>query len=162
MAEILVLGAGLNGLVTAMLLARDGHSVTILERDEAPPGDDAGKVWLEWQRPGVNQFRQLHYMLPRWRTLMQRELPAVLEQLIAFGGSRVNVFDQAARHRDRRPARRRRAVRDGDRPAPGPGGGSRNRRAADPGCLDPPRRQGHRIAHRAGHHRSGTTRDRCA
>jgi 2-polyprenyl-6-methoxyphenol hydroxylase-like FAD-dependent oxidoreductase len=94
MAEILVLGAGLNGLVTAMLLARDGHSVTILERDEAPPGDDAENVWLEWQRPGVNQFRQLHYMLPRWRTLMQRELPAVLEQLIAFGGSRVNVFDQ--------------------------------------------------------------------
>jgi 2-polyprenyl-6-methoxyphenol hydroxylase-like FAD-dependent oxidoreductase len=94
MAEILVLGAGLNGLVTAMLLAHDGHGVTILERDEAPPGDDADNVWLEWQRPGVNQFRQLHYMLPRWRALMQRELPAVLEQLIAFGGSRVNVFDQ--------------------------------------------------------------------
>lgn len=66
-----------------------------------------------------------------------------------------------ARHRDRRPARRRRAVRDGDRPAPGPGGSSRNRRAADPRCLDPPRCQGHRIAHRARNHRSGTTRDRC-
>ena len=45
MAEILVLGAGLNGLVTAMLLARDGHSVTILERDDAAPGDDAENVW---------------------------------------------------------------------------------------------------------------------
>ncbi|MGY4766370.1 FAD-dependent oxidoreductase [Kribbella sp. CWNU-51] len=107
MAEILALGAGLNGLVTAMLLARDGHSVTILERDEAPPGDDAENVWLEWQRPGVNQFRQLHYMLPRWRTLMQRELPAVLEQLIAFGGSRVNVFDQL-------PAAMTGGRRDGD------------------------------------------------
>jgi 2-polyprenyl-6-methoxyphenol hydroxylase-like FAD-dependent oxidoreductase len=31
-------------------------------------------------------------MLPRWRALMQQELPAVLEQVIAFGGSRLNVF----------------------------------------------------------------------
>jgi 2-polyprenyl-6-methoxyphenol hydroxylase-like FAD-dependent oxidoreductase len=94
MAEILVLGAGLNGLVTALLLARDGHSVTILERDDAAPGDDAGKVWHDWQRPGVNQFHQLHFMLPRWRTLMQHELPAVLEQVIVFGGTRLNVFDE--------------------------------------------------------------------
>src|SRR3712207_8105006 len=36
-AEILVLGAGLGGLSTAMLLARDGHQVTILERDPAEP-----------------------------------------------------------------------------------------------------------------------------
>lgn len=64
MAEFLVLGAGLNGLVTAMLLAHDGHSVTILERDQAAPGNDAENVWQRWQRPGVNQFRQLHFMLP--------------------------------------------------------------------------------------------------
>ncbi len=94
MAEILVLGAGLNGLVTAMLLAGDGHRVTILERDHAAPGDDADSAWHQWQRPGVNQFRQLHFMLPRWRTLMQHELPAVLEQVIAFGGAHVNVFDE--------------------------------------------------------------------
>jgi len=35
MSNIVVLGAGLNGLATAMLLARDGHEVTILERDPA-------------------------------------------------------------------------------------------------------------------------------
>ena len=37
MAQILVLGAGLGGLSTAMLLARDGHEVTVLERDPAEP-----------------------------------------------------------------------------------------------------------------------------
>ena len=33
MATITTLGAGMNGLTTAMLLARDGHEVTVLERD---------------------------------------------------------------------------------------------------------------------------------
>ena len=46
MAEILVLGAGLTGLTTAMLLARDGHDVTVLERDPAPAAGRARR------RPG--------------------------------------------------------------------------------------------------------------
>ena len=44
MAEILVLGAGLDGLSTAMLLARDGHQVTVLERDPAEPPPAAAGV----------------------------------------------------------------------------------------------------------------------
>ena len=43
MAKIAILGAGVCGLATGMLLARDGHDVTMLERDAAPapssPGD---------------------------------------------------------------------------------------------------------------------------
>jgi phytoene dehydrogenase-like protein len=41
MADIVVLGAGLNGLAAGMLLARDGHRVTALERDPAEPGGAA-------------------------------------------------------------------------------------------------------------------------
>ena len=37
MARILILGAGLSGLCTAMLVAREGHEVTVLERDPAAP-----------------------------------------------------------------------------------------------------------------------------
>jgi 2-polyprenyl-6-methoxyphenol hydroxylase-like FAD-dependent oxidoreductase len=91
MAEVLVLGAGLNGLATAMLLARDGHRVTVLERDAAEPSGSAEELWQRWERRGVNQFRQLHFMLPRWRLLIERELPAVIERLEAMGGARVNV-----------------------------------------------------------------------
>ena len=35
MARIIVIGGGVVGLTTAMLLARDGHDVTVLERDPA-------------------------------------------------------------------------------------------------------------------------------
>jgi phytoene dehydrogenase-like protein len=36
MARILVLGGGVCGLTAGMLLSRDGHEVTVLERDSAP------------------------------------------------------------------------------------------------------------------------------
>ena len=47
MGDILVLGAGMNGLATAMLLARDGHSVTVIERDPALPPERADDAWLK-------------------------------------------------------------------------------------------------------------------
>lgn len=90
MARIIVLGAGLNGLSTAALLARDGHTVTVLERDPATPPEPA-RAWEGWDRGGVNQFRQLHYMLPRWRALMAAELPELLAAVVAAGGLRTNL-----------------------------------------------------------------------
>ena len=33
MGDVLMLGGGICGLATAMLLARDGHTVRVLERD---------------------------------------------------------------------------------------------------------------------------------
>jgi hypothetical protein len=44
------------------------------------------------RRQGVTQFRLLHFMLPRWHALMRRELPGVLDQLRALGGTHVNVL----------------------------------------------------------------------
>jgi 2-polyprenyl-6-methoxyphenol hydroxylase-like FAD-dependent oxidoreductase len=94
MAEILVLGAGLTGLTTAMLLARDGHDVTVLERDaaEPPTGASEGSAWTGWDRAGVAQFHQLHLMLPRWREVMEAELPGVLDALRAAGGLDYNAL----------------------------------------------------------------------
>ena len=91
MATILVLGAGMNGLTTAMLLARDGHEVTVLERDPADP-PALEQAWEQWERKGVGQFRRAHYMLPRWRAELQESLPEVLDELVAAGGRRFNVI----------------------------------------------------------------------
>ena len=92
MAEIVVMGGGLNGLTAGMLLARDGHQVTVLERDAAGPRGRAGDLWQRWDRRGVNQFRQLHFMLPRWRAVMERELPEVITGLEDLGGVRTSML----------------------------------------------------------------------
>jgi 2-polyprenyl-6-methoxyphenol hydroxylase-like FAD-dependent oxidoreductase len=93
--RIVIMGGGLNGLTAGMLLARDGHRVTILERDAARPAGDAGELWRRWERRGVNQFRQLHFMLPRWRAEMERELPEVIAELQALGGARTSMLPAA-------------------------------------------------------------------
>jgi len=81
--EIVVAGAGLGGLLTALALAGDGHHVTVLERDADAPPSEPLAAWDHWQRRGVAQFRQLFYLLPGFRQLAERELPAVIDALDA-------------------------------------------------------------------------------
>ncbi len=93
MAEVVIIGGGLTGQAAAMLLAVDGHRVSVLERDPAPPAASAAEAWDSWERRGVNQFRMLHYFLPRFREIVEAELPAVAAELDADGALRMNPFD---------------------------------------------------------------------
>ena len=70
MARIVVIGGGVGGLTSGMLLARDGHDVTVLERDAAPTPETADEAWNNWDRRGVNQFRMVHLFAPRFRALL--------------------------------------------------------------------------------------------
>jgi 2-polyprenyl-6-methoxyphenol hydroxylase-like FAD-dependent oxidoreductase len=92
-ARIVVLGAGLTGLAAALLLARDGHEVTVLERNSAGPVGDAEALWVDWQRPGASQFRLGHLMLGRWRSLMEQEFPDVLAEVERLGGQVLGPLD---------------------------------------------------------------------
>ncbi len=78
MSKVIVLGGGLCGLASALMLARDGHEVTVLERDPAPVPESPERAWEAWERGGVAQFRQAHYMQPRGRQVLGAELPDVL------------------------------------------------------------------------------------
>ena len=84
MADIVVCGGSVIGLSTAMLLARDGHRVTVLERDAAPPPSSAA-AWDQWPRPGVGQFHQPHVLHPRFRLILEDELPGMVDRLSAAG-----------------------------------------------------------------------------
>ncbi len=92
MARIIVTGAGVGGLTTASLLADDGHDVTVLERDPAPPPTGADEAWESWERRGVNQFRMIHMFLPRFRQLMEAELPEIGREFEKLGAIRYNAL----------------------------------------------------------------------
>lgn len=95
MARILVTGGGVVGLTTAMLLARDGHEVTVLERDPAEPPSSPDEIWSGWERRGVNQFRMLHFILPRTRIEIEANLPDVAAALDDFGALRISPIAHA-------------------------------------------------------------------
>jgi 2-polyprenyl-6-methoxyphenol hydroxylase-like FAD-dependent oxidoreductase len=92
MAGIVLVGAGVVALGTAMLLAGDGHQVTMLERDPDGPPADLDQAWERWQRPGLNQFRMAHAFLGGFREVMDAELPEVAKALADAGALRVNFI----------------------------------------------------------------------
>lgn len=96
MARIVITGAGVVGLGTAMLLAGDGHQVTVLERDPISPPEPV-EAWERWQRPGLNQFRLPHFFLAGFRSVVDAELPEVSGALRAAGALRLNVIGDAPR-----------------------------------------------------------------
>src|SRR3954467_13719869 len=91
-ARVIVMGAGVVGLTTAMLLGNDEHEVIVVERDPTEPIGDPDALWSGWERRGVNQFRLLHYFQPAFRDRLERELPAVAGALDAAGALRHNVM----------------------------------------------------------------------
>jgi 2-polyprenyl-6-methoxyphenol hydroxylase-like FAD-dependent oxidoreductase len=78
-------------LGTALLLARDGHEVTVLERDDRTVPGSAREAWDAWARKGVAQFRQPHNFMPGLRELLEAELPDVQDSLRAAGAAEFDL-----------------------------------------------------------------------
>jgi 2-polyprenyl-6-methoxyphenol hydroxylase-like FAD-dependent oxidoreductase len=83
--EVLVIGAGIAGLCTALALGPTGRRVTLLERDPPPPSGDADEAFLHWSRRGVGHLRQSHAFLARLGRIIKTEHPALREALLAMG-----------------------------------------------------------------------------
>lgn len=83
--KALVLGGGIAGLGTALLLERRGWQVRILERDRRPPVNSPEEAFRTWQRPGLPQFRHSHTFLARLTPILREHFPDVLRLLRASG-----------------------------------------------------------------------------
>ena len=92
MARVLMVGGGICGLAGALMLARDGHEVTVLERDAAPIPESPDGAWEDWARDGVTQFRQAHFLAPGGRGVLEDTLPDVLDALREAGATRFDAL----------------------------------------------------------------------
>ena len=90
MARIVVVGGGFVGLATALGLAREGHDVTVLEKDPDRLPGYPGDAWQAWQRPGIAQFRQPHMVQAAGSQILAGFLPEVQQALL---GAEAASFD---------------------------------------------------------------------
>jgi 2-polyprenyl-6-methoxyphenol hydroxylase-like FAD-dependent oxidoreductase len=90
--DVVVVGAGVGGLASALCLARTGHRVTLLERDDTPfPPDAAGA--FAWDRRGAPQVRHTHAFLARLRNLLRDRHPDVLAALLDAGATEMRFME---------------------------------------------------------------------
>ena len=83
--KVLVIGAGISGLFTAMALGPTGREVVLLERDGPPPSGDADQAFREWNRRGVGHLRQSHAFLARLGKIIKSEHPELLKAFREMG-----------------------------------------------------------------------------
>lgn len=91
--RIILVGGGFCGLTTALLLARDGHEVLVLERDASAMPQSGADAWEAWERKGVGQFRQPHNFMPGLRLLFEREIPEINGALASTGAARFDLLN---------------------------------------------------------------------
>lgn len=84
-ADVVVVGAGIAGLATALFAARAGSRVVLLERDAGATPVEVGPGPNRWRRAGVPQFSHGHITFGLARLILREQAPDVLDDLIATG-----------------------------------------------------------------------------
>ncbi|PZR79920.1 MAG: FAD-dependent oxidoreductase, partial [Candidatus Aeolococcus gillhamiae] len=83
------------GLGTALAMARQGHSVTLLERDDTAPIATAQDAF-EVARRGAPQVHQTHGFLARAAVVLRERFPDVLDTLLDAGCTTMSLAPAGA------------------------------------------------------------------
>ena len=83
--RVIVVGAGVAGLMSALSLQRLGISVHILERDKEPQADIEMSRSTDWRRKGVPQSLHPHHYMATMRLFLQEHYPEIIEHMISAG-----------------------------------------------------------------------------
>lgn len=89
--DVAVVGGGMSGLLAALVLSRDGHRVTVYERDDTDLPATADEAFEHWDRRGAAHARQSHALLARLRKILRERAPDVLDELLAQGATELSV-----------------------------------------------------------------------
>lgn len=90
--RVVVTGAGVTGATAALALARQGHRVQVLDRDDGPRPAEVAHA-ADWERRGVAHFGQPHALLARLHAELAAGLPDVLAALHALDVPEVPLPD---------------------------------------------------------------------
>jgi 2-polyprenyl-6-methoxyphenol hydroxylase-like FAD-dependent oxidoreductase len=82
-SRAVVIGASMAGLMVARVLVDEGAAVTIIDRDELPPGPSP--------RKGVPHGRHAHGLLASGERVLRDLFPGMMEELIAGGAQPVTA-----------------------------------------------------------------------
>jgi 2-polyprenyl-6-methoxyphenol hydroxylase-like FAD-dependent oxidoreductase len=83
--RVLVLGAGIAGLSTALALGGSGREIVIVDRDPPPPETSADEAFESWERKGVGHVRHSHAFLARLHVIIRDNYPELMQDLLAAG-----------------------------------------------------------------------------
>jgi 2-polyprenyl-6-methoxyphenol hydroxylase-like FAD-dependent oxidoreductase len=82
--RVVVVGGGVGGLSAALAFGRQGHEVTVIERDPLPATASAEEAFAA-ERRGAPQAHQTHGFLAKIAVTLRERFPDVLESLHAVG-----------------------------------------------------------------------------